>query len=90
MVLLFSPLLAGQPAPAVPVFPVSYPANIVPSKQSKTSTPLIVPILPLLQTWIGANVAFLAGFVVPGACLAYLFLYALVFSKNVNPDIKID
>ena len=47
-------------------------------------------ILPLLQTWIGANVAFLAGFVVPGACLAYLFLYALVFSKNVNPDIKID
>ncbi len=47
-------------------------------------------ILPLLQTWIGANVGFLMGFLVPGACLAYLFIYALKFSKNVNPDIKID
>ena len=47
-------------------------------------------ILPLLQTWIGANVGFLTGFAVPGACLAYLFIYALKFSKNVNTDIKID
>lgn len=47
-------------------------------------------ILPLLQTWIGSNVGFLTGFVVPGACLAYLFLYAWKFSKNVNTDIKID
>lgn len=47
-------------------------------------------ILPLLQTWIGEKVGFLAGFAVPGLCLAYLFLYALCFSKNVNPEIKID
>ena len=47
-------------------------------------------ILPLVQSYIGDKVSFVAGFVVPLVCLAYLFVYALKFSKNVNSDIKID
>jgi len=47
-------------------------------------------VLPLLSTWIGSHAGFLASFVVPAACLAYLFVYALAFTKNVNPEIKID
>ena len=47
-------------------------------------------VLPLLSTWIGSHAGFLVSFVVPAACLAYLFVYALAFTKNVNPEIKID
>ena len=47
-------------------------------------------LLPLLATWIGDKAGFLVSFVVPAVCLAYLFVYALAFSKNVNPEIKID
>ena len=47
-------------------------------------------ILPLVQSYIGDKVCFIAGFAVPAVCLAYLFVYALAFSKNVNTDIKID
>ena len=47
-------------------------------------------ILPLLQSYIGDKAGFLFGFAVPAFCLAYLFVYALAFSRNVNTDIKID
>ncbi len=47
-------------------------------------------VLPLLSTFIGAKAGFLVSFIVPALCLAYLFMYALAFSKNVNRDIKVD
>lgn len=47
-------------------------------------------ILPLLQSYICDKVSFVVSFVVPALCLAYLFAYAMWFSKNVNTDIKID
>ena len=47
-------------------------------------------VLPLLQSFITDKVGFAVSFIVPAACLAYLFVYALAFSKNVNTDIKVD
>jgi len=47
-------------------------------------------VLPLLATFIGSKVGFLASFIIPALCLTYLFIYALAFTKNVNADIKVD
>lgn len=47
-------------------------------------------ILPLVQSYIGDHVNFEVGFIVPILCLAYLFVYAAFFTKNVNTDIKVD
>lgn len=46
-------------------------------------------ILPTIMGKI-ANVSFMASFVIPLVCFAYLFVYALAFTKNVNTDIKVD
>lgn len=47
-------------------------------------------ILPLIQTAIADKWGFMPGYIVPTLCFAYLFVYALAFTKNVNTDIKID
>ncbi len=47
-------------------------------------------ILPSLQGWLADSFGFMVSYVVPIFCFAYLFVYALAFSKNVNTDIKID
>ncbi len=47
-------------------------------------------IIPFLQNWIADKAGFMWAYVVPAACLAYLFIYALAFTKNVNTDIKVD
>ena len=47
-------------------------------------------VLPLLQSFITDKVGFAVSFIVPAACLAYLFVYALAFSKNVHTDLKVD
>ena len=47
-------------------------------------------ILPSFQAWIADKFGFMTSYVVPIFCFAYLFIYALAFSKNVNKDIKVD
>ena len=47
-------------------------------------------LLPLLQSYICDKAGFVISFIVPALCLAYLFVYALAFTKNVNTDIKVD
>lgn len=47
-------------------------------------------ILPLVQSYICDKVNFTISFIVPALCLAYLFIYAACFTKNVNTDIKVD
>ncbi|MCR5415100.1 MAG: MFS transporter [Kiritimatiellae bacterium] len=47
-------------------------------------------VIPLVQSYLMDKASFTVSFVVPAFCLAYLFVYALAFSKNVNPEIKID
>ena len=47
-------------------------------------------ILPSIQGWIADKFGFMTSYVVPIFCFAYLFVYALAFSKNVNKDIKVD
>ena len=47
-------------------------------------------VIPLVQSYICDKVNFTVSFAVPAACLAYLFLYGLAFTKNVNTDIKVD
>ena len=47
-------------------------------------------IIPLVQSFVCDKVSFVVSFAVPAVCIAYLFLYALAFTKNVNPDIKVD
>ena len=47
-------------------------------------------ILPLLQNFIADNTAYLVSYIVPLAGIAYMCFYALVGSKNVNKDIKVD
>lgn len=46
--------------------------------------------LPLLQNFIADNTAYLVSYIVPLAGIAYMCFYALVGSKNVNKDIKVD
>ena len=47
-------------------------------------------VFPQLQSTIADKCGYMASYVVPGFCLAYLCVYALFFSKNVNTDIQVD
>ena len=47
-------------------------------------------IMPFLQDLIGVNVGRIASYWLSIAMLAYILFYALVGSKNVNKDIKVD
>lgn len=46
--------------------------------------------LPVLQSWVFDKVGPMASFTISVVCFAYIFFFALVGSKNVNKDIKID
>ena len=48
---------------------------------------VIVPIQGLIADWTGS---FLTSYVVVLICVVYILFYALVGSKNVNKDIKVD
>ncbi len=47
-------------------------------------------ILPLIQNGIADKAGYMFSYIVPIVALAYLLWYALIGSKNVNKDIKID
>lgn len=47
-------------------------------------------VLPLIQNGIADKVGYMFSYIVPVIALAYLLWYALIGSKNVNTDIKID
>ncbi|MBO7454776.1 MAG: MFS transporter [Paludibacteraceae bacterium] len=47
-------------------------------------------ILPFFQNLLADHTNFLISYLVPIAGLAYLLFYALIGSKNVNTDIKVD
>ena len=47
-------------------------------------------ILPALQGWVADIVGYIQSYWVIVIALAYLLFYALVGSKNVNTDIKVD
>lgn len=47
-------------------------------------------ILPLFQSWVADQSAYMVSYFVPLAGLAFLFYYALIGSKNVNKDIPVD
>lgn len=47
-------------------------------------------VLPLVQNFIADNTTYMTSYIVPLAAMAYMCYYALIGSKNVNKDIKID
>ena len=47
-------------------------------------------VLPIIQGGVSDSAGYMSGYWVIVACLAYLLFYALVGSKNVNKDIKVD
>lgn len=47
-------------------------------------------VLPLVQNFIADNAGYLISYFIPLIGLAYLLFYALVGSKNVNKDIRVD
>ena len=47
-------------------------------------------IVPLIQGWVSDNFGYINSYWVMFACLSYMLFYALVGSKNVNTDIKVD
>ncbi|MDR2891240.1 MAG: MFS transporter [Alistipes sp.] len=47
-------------------------------------------ILPLIQGWLADNAGYMTSYWVVVAGILYMLFYALVGSKNVNKDIKVD
>jgi len=47
-------------------------------------------ILPLVQSFVADHTTYMVSYLVPLCGVAYMLFYALVGSKNVNKDIKID
>jgi len=47
-------------------------------------------ILPLIQNWVADMAGYMTSYWVVIAGLAYMLYYALIGSKNVNKDIKVD
>lgn len=47
-------------------------------------------ILPLFQNFIADNTSYLVSYIVPLCAIGYMCFYALIGSKNVNTDIKVD
>ena len=45
-------------------------------------------LIPIQGAIADATGSFLISFIVPLVCAAYIFLYALIWYKNVNTDIK--
>ena len=47
-------------------------------------------VLPLVQNFIADNTTYMTSYIVPLLAMAYMCYYALIGSKNVNKDIKVD
>ena len=47
-------------------------------------------IMPLIQNLIATSAGYITSYWLVVAMLSYLFFYAVVGSKNVNKDIKVD
>lgn len=47
-------------------------------------------VIPLIQGWISDMAGYMNSYWLIFACLLYMLFYALVGSKNVNKDIKVD
>lgn len=47
-------------------------------------------VLPLVQNFIADKAGYMVSYIVPLIALAYLFIYAVWGSKNVNKDIPVD
>ena len=47
-------------------------------------------VLPLVQNFVADNTTYMTSYIVPLLAMAYMCYYALIGSKNVNKDIKID
>ena len=47
-------------------------------------------LMPLLQNFLADNIGYLMSYIVPLVSMGYMFVYALIGSKNVNPEIPVD
>lgn len=47
-------------------------------------------LMPLVQNFLADNVGYLLSYIVPLLSMGYMFIYALIGSKNVNPEIPVD
>jgi FHS family L-fucose permease-like MFS transporter len=47
-------------------------------------------IVPLIQSAVAKSAGYMISYIVPILAVAYILFYALIGSKNVNKDIKID
>ena len=47
-------------------------------------------VLPLVQNFIADNAGYLISYSIPLIGLAYILFYAVIGSKNVNKDIRVD
>ena len=47
-------------------------------------------VVPFVQGLVADHIGYTGSYVVTIACLLYILFYALVGSKNVNKDIKVD
>lgn len=46
-------------------------------------------VLPLIQNFIADHAGYMLSYFVPLIAMAYMFVYATFFSKNVNKDILV-
>ena len=47
-------------------------------------------VMPLVQNFIADTIGYMVSYMIPLLSIGYMFWYALVGSKNVNPDIPVD
>ena len=47
-------------------------------------------VLPLIQNFIADNAGYLISYAIPLIGLVYILFYAVIGSKNVNKDIRVD
>ena len=47
-------------------------------------------LMPLVQNFIADNAGYMASYIVPLICMAYMFFYAVAGCKNINKDIPVD
>ena len=46
-------------------------------------------LMPLVQNFIADNAGYMASYIVPLICMAYMFFYSVAGCKNINKDIQI-
>jgi FHS family L-fucose permease-like MFS transporter len=47
-------------------------------------------VMPLIQNFIADSLGYMISYIIPLLSMGYMFWYALVGSKNVNPEIPVD